>query len=148
MPVDGDTLGEGASCPVTQPPNPRFVPPARYSTVLTGRFWYGTPALWTMIGPDGTWEGLPYQGGAYSQKLLWWRMGYVGQPPEPPLTVTGRRIDGSAAPLVASAASNGFEADLGSFMVVGIGIPAAGCWEITGHEAGTDLSFVIWVAAT
>jgi hypothetical protein len=32
-------------------------------------------------------------------------------------------------------------------MLVGIDIPAAGCWEITGQYKGTTLSFVVWVAA-
>ena len=26
-------------------------------------------------------------------------------------------------------------------------LPAAGCWEITGHLKGVELSFVVWVAA-
>jgi Gram-negative bacterial TonB protein C-terminal len=28
----------------------------------------------------------------------------------------------------------------------GISIPALGCWEITGHYAGDELRFVVWVA--
>ena len=151
IPVDSDAIGEGASCPVTQPPNPRFGPPAPYPTAppppYSGQFWYGTPALWTMLGPDGTWEGLPYQDGAYSQKVFWWRHNGNGDPPQPKLTVTGRRIDGPSLPLTASIANYGARDDIGSFMVVGIGIPAAGCWEITGHDEGTDLRFVVWVTA-
>lgn len=149
MPVDADAPGEGASCPVTQPPRPSFIPPARYPaappSLYRGAFWYGTLALWTMLGPDGTWEGLPHGDGTYSQKVFWWRQ--AKDQSEPQLTVTGTRIDGAAPPLVTSVASYGSRDDIGSFIVVGIGIPALGCWRITGHAAGTDLSFVVWVAA-
>jgi hypothetical protein len=31
-------------------------------------------------------------------------------------------------------------------MVVGINLPALGCWEITGHYEDDELTFVIWVA--
>lgn len=64
-----------------------------------------------------------------------------------PLTVTGRRIDGSAPPLGASNATNAFADDIGSSILVGVEIPAAGCWEITGHLKGITLSFVVWVPA-
>jgi hypothetical protein len=48
--------------------------------------------------------------------------------------------------VVASAATNAFADDIGSAMLVGIGLPTAGCWEITGHLKGTQLSFVVRVA--
>jgi hypothetical protein len=31
-------------------------------------------------------------------------------------------------------------------MVVGINLPTLGCWEITGHYEGDELTFVVWVA--
>jgi hypothetical protein len=141
--------GAPASCRITRPPDPPFVPPAPYSTLegSVGDFWYGTPALWTALRRDGTWE-LPYNDGAYGQKVFWWRQGYDWRgEPQPPLTVTGRRIDGSAGPLVASSATNAFAKDIGSAMLVGVRIPAAGCWQVTGRIEGADLSFVVWVPA-
>lgn len=150
MPVDADAPGEGASCPVTQPPHPPFVPPAPYPKtpppLYNGKFWYGTPALWTMLGPDGTWEALASHDGIYSQKVFWWRQGYTRES-HPELTITGKRLDGPAPPLVTGPANYGARDDIGLFIVVGIGIPAAGCWQITGHTHGTDLSFVIWIGA-
>lgn len=147
MAVDADAPREGASCPVTQPPKPSFVPPAPYPTVppalYRDQFWYGTPALWTMLGPDGSWEGLPYGDRTYSQKVFWWRR--HNDESQPQLTVTGKRIDGPAPPLVSSIANYGSRDDIGLFIVVGIGIPTPGCWEIAGHGAGADLSFVVWV---
>jgi hypothetical protein len=112
------------------------------------QFWYGTPTLWTALRPDGTWRGLPYQDGVYTQKVFWWHKEYVGSQPRPLLTVTGKRIDGSAGPLLASTPSPGFNDDVGSFVLVLAAIPSAGCWEITGHEEGTSISFVVWVEPT
>jgi hypothetical protein len=92
--------------------------------------------------------GLAHNDGVYGQKVFWWRQGYDWRSePQPPLTVTGRRIDGSAGPLVASSATNAFASDIGSAMLVGVAIPAPGCWQITGHISGAELSFVVWVPA-
>ena len=57
------------------------------------------------------------------------------------------RTDGPAKPLTASTVTSASATDIGSAMLVGIDIPAAGCWEITGQYKGTTLSFVVWVAA-
>lgn len=133
-------------CPITRAPNRPFLPPAPPAPALAsapfGEFWYGTPALWTLLRPDGTWSGLPYHDGAYTQKVFWWSEGYDWRSR---LTVTGRRIDGSAPGLAASTATNAFADDIGSSILVGVDIPAAGCWEITGHLKGVTLSFVVWV---
>lgn len=134
-------------CPITRPPNPAFVPPVPPApaspSVRGGAFWYGTPALWTSVQRDGNWSALPYQDGAYTQKVFWWSQGYDWQTP---LTVTGRRIDGSAPPLRASAATNAYAGDIGEAILVGVEIPSAGCWQITGHLKGVDLSFLVWVS--
>jgi hypothetical protein len=113
---------------------------------LGDRFWYGTPALWTKLDRNGYWWGLPHGENGYTQKVFWWRDGYDWRSePKPALTVTGRRIDEAAQPLVASAATNAFADDIGSAMLTGVELPAAGCWEITGHLKGVDLGFVVWV---
>jgi len=134
-------------CPITRAPNRLFVPPAppAPTQVLArgGEFWYGSPALWTSLRSNGTWTGLPYHDGAYTQKVFWWSEGYDWRSP---LTVTGRRIDGSAPALAASTATNASADDIGSSILVGVDIPAAGCWEVTGHLKGVALSFVVWVA--
>lgn len=134
------------TCPVTQPPDPPFTPPEPYSAPLKGEFWYGSPALWTSLPLEGAWRDLPYGGTGYSQKVFWWRQGYDWKAePEPNLTVTGKRLDGEALPLVASKATNAFASDIGSAMLVGVDIPTAGCWEITGKIGEQNLSFVILV---
>jgi hypothetical protein len=137
-----------ASCPVTLPPQPQFVPPASYpSTPPGGESWYGTPALWTSLAPNGTWRSLPYTNGAYTQKVFWWRDAYDWRSESGilQLSVSGVRIDGPAKPLIASTATSASGTDIGSAMLVLIDIPAAGCWEITGQYQGTTLSFVVWV---
>ncbi len=141
--------GPPATCPVTRRPEPPFVPPSPYSpgAPFTSEFWYGSEALWTSLNADGTWRGLPYQAGGYTQKVFWWRKGYFWtDEPEPQLSVTGRRLDASAPPLRASKATNAFAQDIQSAMLVGVDVPTFGCWEITGRYGGHELSFTVWVA--
>jgi hypothetical protein len=134
-------------CRITRPPDPPFVPPVPPApaspSVRGGAFWYGTPALWTSVQRDGNWSTLPYQDGAYTQKVFWWSQGNDWRSP---LTVTGRRTDGSAPPLRASTATNAYAGDIGEAILVGVDMPSAGCWQITGHLKGVDLSFVVWVS--
>jgi len=139
----------GDTCPVTPAPQPPFVPPAPYPAqsppAYAGQFWYGTPALWTMLGADGSWSALPKSAGGYSQKVFWWSAGYrASEMPVPALTVTGRRLDGASEPLSAARATNA-SADFGEAILVGVVLPQPGCWEITGNYQGHDLSFVVQV---
>lgn len=139
-----------ATCPVTLPAGVVFIPPSPYPATppanYSGEFWYGAAGLWTLLSVEGTWANLPFQRTGYSQKLFWWREGYSSSAePNPNLTVTGKRLDASAAPLTASKASNA-TSDLGQSMDVGMDIPTAGCWEIDGQYNGHKLSFVVWVA--
>ncbi len=136
------------SCPITRPQNPVFTPPPPWPPQAPyGEFWYGTEDLWTSLHPDGTWQALPRDTAGYSQKVWFWKKGYNGRDePDPKLTVTGRRLDGSAPPLVALDATNGYSGDFNWAMLVGVDIPTLGCWEITGHIGGHELSFVVWVA--
>jgi hypothetical protein len=137
-----------ASCPITVPQNPTFTPPAPYNSMgFEGEFWYGSSSLWTAVRENGVWEALPHNPEGYTQKVFWWRDGYVWtEEPEPVLTVTGERLDASAPPLHASKATNASASDIGSAMLVGVDIPTLGCWKIAGKYSNTELSFVVWVA--
>jgi len=42
--------------------------------------------------------------------------------------------------------NSSYREDWKSFLVGGINFPSAGCWEITGHYEGDELTFVVWVA--
>jgi hypothetical protein len=137
------------TCPVTRPPTPAFTPPPPYSRYAPSAnlFWYGTDSLWTVVPKTGVWSGLPNNPAGYTQKVLWWRKGYSWtEEPEPKLVMTGRRLDATAASFQTSKATNAFADDIQSAMLVGVDVPTLGCWEITGHYAGTTLSFVVWVA--
>jgi hypothetical protein len=136
------------NCPITVPQNPLFIPPSPYDSMgFEGEFWYGSNSLWTAVRESGVWEALPHNPGGYTQKVFWWRDGYVWtEEPEPALTVTGERLDAPAPPLSASKATNASASDIGSAMLVGVDMPTLGCWKITGKYADTELSFVVWVA--
>jgi hypothetical protein len=137
-----------ADCPLTVPQDPLFKPPSPYDSMgFKGEFWYGSSSLWTAVRQNGVWEALPHNSEGYTQKVFWWRDGYVGgQEPEPMLTVTGERLDAPAPPLHVSEATNASASDIGSAMLVGVDLPTLGCWKITGNYADTELSFVVWVA--
>lgn len=131
------------TCPVTQPQDPPFTPfPPYLLEEPYNEFWYGTENLWTKLPADGRWWWLPYHHDGYSQKVWWWRQGYDSLTElRPKLTVTGQRLDAEALPLQASRATSASSA-----MLVGVGIPTLGCWEITGRYRAYELSFVVWVA--
>lgn len=136
------------NCPITVPQDPPFTPPPPYDSLgFEGGFWYGSDSLWTAVRENGTWEALPHNPEGYTQKVFWWRDGYVWtEEPEPELTVTGKRLDAPAAPLHASEATNASASDIGSAMLVGVDMPTLGCWKITGKYGDAELSFVVWVA--
>ena len=136
------------SCPITQPPDVAFIPPAPYDSLgFDGEFWYGSSSLWTAVRQNGTWEALPHNPQGYTQKVFWWREGYIwNEEPQPELIVSGERLDAAAPPLIASEATNAYAADIGSAMLVGVDLPTLGCWKITGKYSDSELSFVVWVA--
>jgi hypothetical protein len=137
------------SCPVTVPQEPPFIAPVPYSpnSPFESNFWYGSNSLWTDLPKDGIWYGLPDNSNGYTQKIFWWREGYIwNEEPQPDLTVTGERLDSSAPSLIVSRATNAFASDIGSAMLVGVDFPILGCWKITGKYADAELSFVVWVA--
>jgi hypothetical protein len=138
------------SCPVTQPPQGRFIPPAPYTEYpYAGHFWYGTENLWTAIPIDRTWRALPYhvEHGGYAQKVVFWRYDYDWQEePQPALTLSGRRLDADAPLIMITQATNGYTPRDQSFMLIGVDIPTLGCWDFTGQYGEDTLTFVIWVA--
>jgi hypothetical protein len=134
------------NCPITQPPDRPFVPPAPHPSAggdefLYGtpaphpsaggdEFLYGTPALWTVV--EREWQLHGFVG----QKMPYFRRGYELKE-RPRLTVVARRLDGKA-PLVWNGLAGGGVDSSGAFMVTGIGIPSAGCWEIGAQYVDTS----------
>jgi hypothetical protein len=141
------------TCPVTKRDQTSlFLPPPPYRTKAgNGRFWFGTDRLWTNLPDNGI---LPELGDemtsahpTISEKVFWWRQGYDARlEPRPRLRVTGKRIDSPAPPLEVSPTTNAFTQNIAA-MLVGIGFPANGCWQISARYDDDELTFVIWVAA-
>lgn len=133
--------GPLTTCAVTQPPIPPFVPPPPYQSEIGPEdFLLGSKDLWTSLRADGIWHGLK-TGSGYRMKMGWnssdfdWR-----KEGDSPLTVTGKRLDGSAPEILAHG-HNAF-----TWMSVAFDVPTSGCWEITGHHRDRKITFIVWVA--
>jgi hypothetical protein len=131
-------------CLVTGPSDHPFVPPKPYwAGHGDGEFYYGNPALWTIVYPG--WH--IHSGG----KLPFWRVGYDWKNEEDPrLTVVARRLD-HEAPLVWNGWANNAWDKFGSFMTTGVDLPSSGCWEIAAHYVASPdniqtLTYTVWVA--
>jgi len=60
-----------ASCRVTTPSDPAFVPPAPYpGKGANGNFYFGTAKLWTLVWKS-PWRDLPKWDVDYRQKIVW-----------------------------------------------------------------------------
>lgn len=137
------------ACPLTMPPDPPFVPPKPYAAEAPDLYqaeWFGSNELWTMVAREGeVWSGLPRGHGKFGQKTFWWSEDYPDAEDRAPITVSGRQLDGPATFEIGGPGGGGFRQDIGDFMLVGIGIPAAGCWELTATYRGAQLSYVVLV---
>ena len=139
-----------STCPVTIP-DPPFVPPKGFVSrppAYYGAAWYGTAHLWTMLDKRGErWHDLPVDADGYGQKTFWWSADWpAADELEPAIRVSGRRLDGPAPPLTSLFPGTNASADFGTAMVVGVGVPTAGCWELNARYRETSLSVVVWVA--
>jgi hypothetical protein len=91
------------------------------------------------------WSNLPRGDDGLGQKTFWWSADFdVNHEPRPAITVTGQQLDGSGR-FVSPAPGTNAGADFGSAMLVGVGVPMAGCWEITATYRRATLSYVAWV---
>lgn len=109
---------------MTKAPDPPFIPPPPFDGETLGRdqFSYGTAALWTIVHPHWRVHG--------RGKRPFFRQGYDWlQEENPRLTVVARRLDNPEKMVWAGWANNGNSGNR-SFMVTGLSIPTAGCWEI------------------
>jgi hypothetical protein len=77
--------------------------------------------------------------GYLGMKWPWWRWG------DGPITVEGRRLDGTAGPLRAHIPS-GYRSS--GFQASGLLFAGPGCWEVTARVGAESLTFVTLVART
>jgi hypothetical protein len=130
---------QAGSCPITIPaPVPASEPWKSQlfgsnSAAGNGRLWVGGLPEGGVLDPlDSDVDSH----GAVGRKFGWWRA-VPGT-----LTITGRRLDGSAPPARGEVAegygNQGFQSS-------GITFPTPGCWEVTGSLDTTHLTFVVLV---
>jgi hypothetical protein len=128
------------TCPVTKASEQTFVSPALWGAGP----WFGTEKLWTRIEMWEHWR--KDELGYYVPKLAWFSSTFDWTPEHWPkerlLTITGRRLDGPSKPLIFETASNAYMPGR-PFITASVHLPTAGCWEITGHSKGENLTFVV-----
>lgn len=140
-----------SSCHLTKPTHP-FLPPADNSVparppAYYDAEWYGTGRLWTMLRHGGeAWFDLPRGADGLGQKTFWWSADFdVVNEPQPAISVTGRQLDGFGR-FASLAPGTNAGADFGSAMLIGVGVPTTGCWEITATYKRATLSYIAWVS--
>lgn len=125
------------ACQVTEPvwlapPEDSAIPdepqPANYianadRSMLVGAWWWGN-------------EDYPLRTGERGNKVGWFR------PEGAELTITGRRIDRKAPPMVADVPC----CYPTRFHSSGLYFPTEGCWEVMAEAGGNELTFVVWVS--
>jgi hypothetical protein len=148
------TTREVDGCLVTVPPQPGFVPPEPYPQEPGFEsVWYGTPELWTILDRNGAvWRDLPVGKGphAIGDKTLWFSESFSTAPGEDfsgdaNITLTAVDLDESAPEVVEEGGAPSFNEDVKNFILVGLGLPEPGCWEVTARYKGAELSYTLFV---
>lgn len=143
-PETTSAIGGLSDCPVTQPPEPPFIPPSPWPAQPPGRpyeFWFGDDGLWTALPIGGSWRQL-----ALGEKFWWWSEEFdVYEDDTPDLIVIANRLDGDASAFQTIGATNGYHESFNWAMLIGVKLPSPGCWEFTGQYKEHQLSFVLWV---
>ena len=125
---------------MTMAPSPAFVPFNPYVvSPENGGFWFGNERLWVRLPIVLSTR--------YSQKLFVWSKNFKdpSQIQNPPLVVTGRRLDADSKPFIAQDATNAINVAGGPAMLIGISVPTTGCWELTAFYRGATIRFVVSV---
>ena len=137
------------TCAVTKPLDHPLVPPPPYRALPPNSsiFLFGTDRFWTQLPTDAIWS----QG----EKTFWFRQEWgryngtngpdhwIPERDAAKLEVTARRLDGRA-PVPEVLRANSSYAGV-ALLIGGINFPMPGCWEVSGHYASDELTFVVWV---
>lgn len=94
---------------------------------------------WDFVG-HGPNEAYPRAGYIATPKVLWYK------PKEYPLTVTGRRLDGAAPPLLYNIARD--PRPRGPIQPSRLDFPTPGCWEINAKAGTSELRFIVQVKSS
>ena len=128
----------GFDCPATSVPFASPVTPWEDS----GNYaWHGSEELAVYMSRDGSWYGMGPDRN-YADKFWWWQKGYDAKTePKPNLVVTAKRLDLPADLLTVDDTTSGY-GDRWNAMLIGMNFPSAGCWEVSGHYRGSQLTVV------
>lgn len=129
------------TCPATKPVVATFEP----NGVFTGRGenLFGDKRLFTLF--PGNWHYTQKEGHHYRIPKIVWGSNVFDLSSEvgkSTLTITGRRLDATSAPLEFDRANTAWT-DKGYFITSEFYLPTLGCWEVTGHFHGADLKIVV-----
>lgn len=127
-------------CPKTATGHPTALPGTSLADLGPGTTVYGNGKLFVTLSADGLIVapvGYVNPDGSIAWKFPWWR--YVsGQ-----LTITGRRLDAPAPPLMSDVPAGYGET---GFQASGVTFPSEGCWQVTAEvDHLTTLTFVTFV---
>ncbi len=104
------------------------------------RRWFGSESLAVAIPGNGVWHGMGPERDFFDK--LFWLVGGVQPGLESDFSLTGRHLyDDSIKPIIGDAYP---ASDSGGWsLLVGVGFPQSGCWELTGTYLGQSLTFVV-----
>ena len=104
------------------------------------------PAAWQPIELAAGHHGTRSEAG-FGQKTFWWSTEWDSSVDfQPAITVTGRQLDGDGRFSTDGRGTNA-SFDLGTAMLVGVDIPALGCWELTARYRDATLTITVEVVA-
>jgi len=118
------------------------------NALLTGRdgpsnrSWFGSESLAVAIPANGVWRGMGPDRDFFDK--LFWLVGGFQPGLESDFSLTGRHLyDDSIKPIIGDAGNASHEDFGGWSILVGVGFPRSGCWELTGTYLGQSLTFVV-----
>jgi hypothetical protein len=98
------------------------------------------------------WRGLPVGQGVHAigDKTLWFSENFTTPRGEDfsgnaDITVTAVRLDGDARTVIQEGGVPSFNRDIKNFILVGVGVPEPGCWEVTARYRGAELTYVLQI---
>ena len=104
--------------------------------------WFGSESLAVAIPHSGIWHGMGSEND-FSDKLFWIADGFKPGL-ESDFSLTGRHLRyDSIKPIISEATNARSSAFGGTAILVGLGFPVTGCWELTGTYQSQSLTFVV-----
>jgi len=149
------------TCPITRRTPVAFIPTGTFAAHQDELF--GTEKLFTVF--PGNWQTTQKSERGYRvPKIVWGTATFdLKQEVSSSLTITGRRLDAESGPLQSGGTNTAYideathfgpvakdtrtpidKIDKNQFFITSeFYVPTLGCWEVTGHFHGTDLTIVV-----